>query len=182
MALITGDGTPITFDGFGTPDRIVIDAGPDDLPRWHARRAKKGTPPKAHLPTKNKWHTVNTFGKIVPTGLKAKTEDVLRTLCFMQGLEGTKDAPVIRRGVWRITVTGYAWRHKQLACGSLVPDLDADAVLVPLRDSLQGANIIDDDGRIIEAIGYAVHRKGKPGFRVVLERLDVGTTSRRAGT
>lgn len=187
MAHITGDGTPIVFGPEGCPQRIVIEAGPEDLPEWKQRRADTK---RRHLPTKNKWYTVSLVrgrqrgagedaaesARIVTTGLKPKTEELLRTLAFMQGLEGTEARPVIRVGLWRITVLGYAWRHRYLkdAEGNItaeVPDLDADALLVPIRDSLQGSHIIDTDARIVEAIGLTAHRKGKPGFRLTLERI-----------
>lgn len=92
----------------------------------------------------------------------------------------------ITAGLWRCHVHVCTPRTTELPSGELVPLIDSDACLTPVRDALQCAGVLDDDIRIVgdstsRAVGpHAVHvtltPADAPASQPLLPGLDPGDT------
>jgi len=138
----------------------------------------------AVLPTKNKYFKVGTRGR----GDKARaamfrSNDAMEFIDCLVGVltasgydlppcvDGKLRGPaVVRTGWWTLDLLAYAPR-KRADLDVLAPDLDSEACLSPVKDALQYAGFIDDDGRIVRDTAIAVYRAGNPGLRIRLTRV-----------
>lgn len=154
---------------------VQIDIGAHALPEGKLH---------AVLPTKNKYFKVGTRGR----GPKSRAMlfrspeamefvDRLVAVLTAMGFElpprvaGELRGPaVIRSGWWTLDLLAFAPR-KRADLDVLAPDLDSEACLSPVKDALQYAGFIDDDGRIVKDTPIAVYRAHDPGLRIRLTRV-----------
>lgn len=80
-------------------------------------------------------------------------------------------APLIREGRWRLHLLVYVPKQAKTNLGAGEPFMDSDACLMPVRDALEWARVLDDDMRIREDHTRTEYRAGEPGLDILLRRL-----------
>lgn len=143
--------------------RVVL--GPEDLPRF--RPAKK-RPIGPNLPTKNCYHTVSRYGRIVVSGgIKKKLAK-----CIAKAHEAGAGTPLptFAQPV-SLHLVQYAPRKRNVAGMSGLPYLDSDACLAAVRDALEHAGIVANDALILRNVCESRYRKGQPGLEIELRPM-----------
>jgi hypothetical protein len=93
--------------------------------------------------------------------------------CNRLGLVCSKARPLITFGLWHLELVVVAGRKRgELVAGQVVPLIDSDACLAPVKDALSHAGVIDDDWRIDSDRTMRFHAHALPSYSVTLTRID----------
>lgn len=153
------------FGGFIETVRLVLLG--DRLPR------SVGKGGKGRLPRKNVYYAVDRRrGGIYRTPHAEQFIGALRAEAARIGLgvDREKTLRPICNGYWVLDLLVGAPEAKR-TLELLVPKLDSDACLSPVKDALQESGILDDDGRIVRDSSTAVLSRGNPFVIVELRRI-----------
>ncbi len=142
--------------------RLRIEA--HDLPRTETANGQPGGPA---LPRKGAYWQLTLHGRR-PAMVQSRTAEAfvatLREAALQLGLGlgplvrtpsarkklAAGSAPcAITSGLWTIHVHVTTPRRTEMPSGEVVPLIDSDACLTPVRDALQCAGVLDDDARIV---------------------------------
>lgn len=107
-------------------------------------------------------------GRVIPALVPTKRyEAYLKAVCDAATLARI---PAFNPGLWELEVAAY-WPDDRSNGFATFPNGDADAALVPTRDALEAASVLEDDGQITRCICEARHDPDEPRTEVTLRRI-----------
>jgi len=136
--------------------------GPERVVLWLDSYVRKNDLHRVFVP-RGKGGVIRGAPRIILSSVYRKWRDIVSEERTRLGV-GT-----IQEGAWKITIYTVCDRLRHL--GPSVPFGDSDSVLVAVKDALENAGFIDNDGRIVSDETHTLYRKGERGVYVVLERL-----------
>jgi hypothetical protein len=120
------------------------------------------------LPRKNSYYAIHR-GRLHRS--KHATDFVLclQIAAARAGLRPDRGQPPIRFGWWALDLLVVAPARLR-TFDVLLPRIDSDACLAPVRDALQYAGLLDDDARIVRDRTWTA--RGRPEVRIRLKPVD----------